>query len=73
MSPIEEQVFEGSGYSIIAWANGQTLVLYQEFGSYQGEWLMLAKGEKEYAVYKATVDAAKRRMQSVDRQWSMNR
>lgn len=47
-----EPVFEGSGYPIIAWANGQKLIHYHEFGSYQGEWLMLAKGEKEYFVYK---------------------
>lgn len=54
MSQIEEPIFEGSGYSIIAWANGQTLVLYQEFGSYQGEWLMLAKDGRQYAVYKGS-------------------
>lgn len=41
-----------TGYPIIAWANGQDLILYQEFGSYQGEWLMLTKNEKEYFVYK---------------------
>lgn len=55
MSQIEEQiepVFEGSGYPIIAWANGQKLIHYHEFGSYQGEWLMLAKGEAEYFIYK---------------------
>lgn len=47
-----EPEFEGSGYPIIAWANGQKCILYHEFGSYQGEWLMLAKGEKEYFVYR---------------------
>lgn len=47
-----EPVFGGYGYPIIAWANGQKLIHYHEFGSYQGEWLMLAKGEKDYFVYK---------------------
>lgn len=52
MSQIEEPIFEGSGYPVIAWANGQKLINYQQFGSYQGEWLMLAKGETDYFVYK---------------------
>lgn len=41
-----------TGYPIIAWANGEQLVLYQQFGSYQGEWLMLTKGDGQYLVYK---------------------
>lgn len=47
-----EPIFEGSGYSIIAWANEEKLVLLQQFGSYQGEWLMLTKAPAEYKVYK---------------------
>ncbi len=47
-----ELEFNGYGYPIIAWANGQKLIHYHEFGSYQGEWLMLAKGDGEYFVYK---------------------
>lgn len=47
-----EPVFEGGGYTIVAWANGEDVVLYQQFGSYHGEWLMLSKGANEYKVYK---------------------
>lgn len=47
-----EPVFEGSGYTIIAWANGEKPILFQEFGSYQGEWLMVTKGAADYRVYK---------------------
>ncbi len=49
---IDDPIFDGSGYPIIAWANGEKLILYQTFGSYQGEWLMLTKGAEEYKVYK---------------------
>jgi hypothetical protein len=54
MSQIEqaEPQFDGWGYPIIAWANGEKNVLYHQFGSYQGEWLMLTKGDGEYKVYK---------------------
>ncbi len=48
-----EPVWEGgSGYTIVAWANGEKVILYHEFGSYQGEWLMLTKGAADYRVYK---------------------
>lgn len=47
-----EPVFEEEGYDIIAWANGEKVILYYEFGSYSGEWLMLTKGADEYKVYK---------------------
>lgn len=50
-SPHPEPTVEAAGYGIIAAANGQKLVLFQEFGSYQGEWLMLALGESDYFVY----------------------
>jgi hypothetical protein len=53
MSQIEEPTTNITGYPIIAWAHGQTCILYQQFGSYQGEWLMMTKDEKEYFVYKA--------------------
>jgi hypothetical protein len=51
MSAIEPR-FDGEGYTIIAWANGEKVMGFRQFGSYQGEWLMLTKGEKEYFVYK---------------------
>jgi hypothetical protein len=51
MSQIEPE-FEGWGYPVIAWANGEKCVLFQQFGSYSGEWLMLTKNEQEYKVYK---------------------
>src|ERR1700721_446752 len=52
MSQIEEPTTNITGYPIIAWAHGQTCILYQQFGSYKGEWLMLAKNDDEYFVYK---------------------
>ena len=47
-----EPVFDGWGYPIIAWANGEKLILFQEFGSYQGEWLMVTRNDEEYLIYK---------------------
>ena len=47
-----EPQFDGWGYPIIAWANGEKNILYHQFGSYGGEWLMLTKGDGEYKVYK---------------------
>jgi len=52
MSLTEEPTAEISGYPIIAWANGQDLVLFQQFGSYQGEWLMLSHDAEQYFFYK---------------------
>jgi len=40
------------GYAIIPWFKREQLVHYHTFGSYQGEWLMLTKNEKEYLIYK---------------------
>lgn len=45
-------VFKGNSYEVVAFGRGQEPVLYQTFGSYQGEWLMLAKDAEHYYVYK---------------------
>ena len=47
-----EPVFTGNRYEIVAFARGQDVVLYTEFGSYQGEWLMMAKDRDQFYVYK---------------------
>lgn len=39
-------------YEIVAVARGQKPVLYNEFGSYQGEWMLLAKDADQFYVYK---------------------
>lgn len=46
-----ELVRAPTSYSDIAALQGRRSLLYREFGSYQGEWLMLALGD-EYAIYK---------------------
>lgn len=38
-------------YDIVAWANREKSVYYAEFGSYQGEWILLSKGAKDYRIY----------------------
>lgn len=40
------------GYPMVAGVRGQEVLLYEQFGSYQGEWLMLAKGADTYFIYK---------------------
>jgi len=39
-------------YSVVAWARGLRVLFFQEFGSYQGEWLMLARNNADYFVFK---------------------
>jgi hypothetical protein len=48
----EQKPFDGNRYSIIAWANDQDVVYYVEFGSYQGEWLLVSRDADNYYVYK---------------------
>lgn len=51
MSEIKvEQVRDYS--TAIAYANKQEIVYYETFGSYQGEWLLMTKDEKNYYIYK---------------------
>ena len=52
MFPTDDDVFHGNAYEIIAWANNQDIVYYHEFGSYQGEWLLVSKTLSEYYIYK---------------------
>lgn len=49
-----ETVPQHSRYEIIAYANRQVPIYYEEFGSYQGEWLMLARGDKDFLFYKGS-------------------
>ena len=38
-------------YSIVAEAKGHKVVFYQEFGSYQGEWLMVSRDKDNYYIW----------------------
>lgn len=49
---INEPLFDGDSYTIIAWANNQKVINFQRFGLYQGEWLMITKDEHKYFIYK---------------------
>lgn len=44
--------FSGRSYEIIPWANNQQSIYYKEFGSYQGDWLMVTTDGEEYQIYK---------------------
>lgn len=50
------EVFRGSSYEIVAWARGHEVLLYETYGSYQGEWLLFARDPKtgEYLIYKGS-------------------
>lgn len=39
-------------YEIIALAKDQEILYYQEFGSYQGEWILFSCNEDQYFIYK---------------------
>jgi len=49
-----ETVPAHSRYEIIAYANRQTPIYYEEFGSYQGDWLMLARDAEGFSLYKGS-------------------
>lgn len=40
------------GYPMVAGIRGQEVLLYQQFGSYQGEWMMLARDPETFFIYK---------------------
>ena len=46
------RIFSGNRYEVVAFANEQESIYYHEFGSYQGEWLMVAKDNASYFIYK---------------------
>jgi type IV secretory pathway protease TraF len=48
--------YAGPRYAIVAWARGQDRLFYEEFGSYQGEWLLLARAPAtgNYYLYKGS-------------------
>lgn len=48
----ETETFEGRRYDIVAWALGHETVLYEEFGSYQGEWLLVSFNDGLYYIWK---------------------
>ncbi len=39
-------------YREVATFNGQRSLFYQEFGSYQGEWVLFALGDEDYVIYR---------------------
>lgn len=41
-----------TGYPMVAGVRGQEILLYQQFGSYQGEWMMLARNPDTFFIYK---------------------
>lgn len=41
-----------TGYAMVAGVRGQEVLLYQQFGSYSGEWMMLARTPEAFFVYK---------------------
>lgn len=51
---LETDKFEGSSYEVIAWARGETVIGYWQFGSYQGEWVLVSRTSdgKSYKIYK---------------------
>lgn len=46
------EAFGGSRYEIVAWCRGHEILYYREFGSYQGEWVMLSHCDGEYYIWK---------------------
>lgn len=44
-----KRTFSGQRYSLAAEARGQEVILYREFGSYQGEWLLVGYGPPDSA------------------------
>jgi hypothetical protein len=49
----QTEMYRGpTGYPLVAGVRGQDVLLYQQFGSYQGEWMMLARDATNYYVYK---------------------
>lgn len=44
--------FDGQRYDVVAWANDQETVYYEEFGSYQGEWVLVSRDLSQYFIYK---------------------
>lgn len=49
-----ETKFAGNRYEIVAWANDQESLYYREFGSYQGEWILLSFANDTYFIYKGS-------------------
>lgn len=51
-----EEKFEGNSYEIIAWAQREQVVCYVQFGSYQGEWVLVSRTEdrQTYKIYKGS-------------------
>lgn len=48
----ETDTFTGRRYDIVAWSRGHETVLYEEFGSYQGEWLLVSFKDGLYYIWK---------------------
>ena len=49
----QTEVYRGpTGYPMVAGVRGQDVLLFQQFGSYQGEWMMLARTADTFYVYK---------------------
>lgn len=41
LTELADDLFRGNGYPIIAWFHRHELLYFREFGSYQGDWLMV--------------------------------
>jgi len=41
-----------SSYTLVAEARGQTVLFFRRFGDYQGEWLLFAKDNSQYYIYR---------------------
>lgn len=48
------ETFTGNSYEVVAWARGQRALLFEQYGSYEGEWLLFAKDDAtgDYLIYK---------------------
>lgn len=46
------EAFDGPRYTIIAWCRGHEVLFYREFGSYQGDWVMLSYCDGEYNLWR---------------------
>lgn len=47
-----EEIFKGNSYEVVAWARGQEVLLYETYGGYQGEWIMLSRADGVYYLWK---------------------
>ena len=44
--------WNGRRYEVLAWANDQELIHYEEFGAYHGEWILISRDNEKYYIWK---------------------